>query len=694
VINENIYLGSINMQEDSQILDEISITSSNQIVKPNKDILIITKDIKAGVVSINGILPKIRGVNIDPLTNTITVNNNSNILLLVNGNIKNQNYIKNISPDRVVRVEVIRNPTGRYLTEGFSAVINIVLKNDYNGYDFYVDNKGLYSLDKSNGEDILFLNEFETDFTYTHKKLNIYGIYINSKSNTNLISTSNTQLDSLILDKRLVDSNPNLLINRLSHKAVLGIDVFINSKHNLSIEGTYKNKPLNFNDRIELYVTNLDNSSLGDTNYYSNQNNRERVSDISSILAYRWKMSGSDKLEIDYGFNFSDNRNDYNYEENELSVSQRVYLEKYYSRFEADYSHIYNKMFTLDLGYHNTIKSNANTYYDSENNSSENKYDENRNTLYTYLNIYMSDKFTSKIGCAVEQNSINTLGLFFKYNSFQPFLSFFYKKSEKTNFRIKLRSYSDYPTNTQIEPFEIVIDRLATKIGNPSLSFTTNYKSSIGCNFLKNKLSIEPYYLYADNYISKTGQHKGNRYMYSYSNVNKYESFGIDVSFKYPIISKKLFWNFTGTFYNDRIVYKDNTNEIYDYTINSNLMYRYLKRNTILALMFKKANSKQIQTYGSYSNNNDYLAVLFRQPFLKNKFIVTMLYVLPVSIGFNYELEDTYVQNNFREYSSKDIKVTQNLFMLKLTYSINKGQDVRSIDKKKLIEEENKKGFF
>ena len=131
-----------------------------------------------------------------------------------------------------------------------------------------------------------------------------------------------------------------------------------------------------------------------------------------------------------------------------------------------------------------------------------------------------------------------------------------------------------------------------------------------------------------------------------------------------------------------------------NYEINSNITYRYVPASTIFALMLKKNNSKKIQTFGHYSNNNDYLACVIRQPFAKKRFVAMLFYTLPVEMDFDYELEEKYIHGNFSRYSYTDIGVTKNLLMLSVSYRFNKGRDIKTIKKKELIEKEKSESFF
>jgi len=692
--NNNLFLGNILMKEDLKLLKEVNVEGSSQIVESDRNVYIITKKLKRDASSLNDILPKLRGVFVDPLTDIITINNDSHVLILVDGKAKNQKYIRNISPDRILRLEIIDNPTGRYLTAGYTSVINVILKKNYCGYELYTEEKGLYSLDKSNGDDFLFSNGSNVNLTFTHKKLNIYGMYFNSKSNTNLSDSANTSLDKVILEKNTLDDNPNYNKHSLSHSLVFGFDVFINPKHILSLEITYKNKPLGCNNYTHAYLAKFTDSISDITEFTTLQNNKGKSNNTIGKLAYRWFISDDKKLDIDYGYSAFRGKNYYTYKENDLvKTDQTTKSENNYSRLEIDYSQDLNDKYVLNLGYRNTIKNNDNIHFDYENNYSKYNYKEIRNTFYSYLNVKFSEKLISKLGFALEQNTLKTLGENHNYCSFQPMISLFYRKSNKTSFKLKFRSYSNYPSNSQIEPFLTVLDRLISKVGNPELSCTTNYKTSISCNLFKNKLNIEPYYLYSHDYIAKTGSSLNQRYIFSYSNVQKYESFGLNISFNYPIIAHRMYLNFTGNFYSDKIKYNGNSNNVVDCDINFRIMYINSSTKTLMGLMLKKKNSKIIQTYGYSSNDNDYLAILVRQPLIK-RLNMTLLYVLPVGLGFDYSLNNKYEHNNFLDYSKCDINMTKNLFMLKLTFNISKGRNIRTIKKKELIEREKKTGFF
>jgi len=170
VYDQDIYLKPIDLVIENNALDEVNITGSSYSEQHDKSIQIITKQFKEGTNNVTDLLTKIRGIDVDPLDNSIKINNEDNVLLLVNGIRKEQKYIKNLSPDRISRIEVTGNPTGRYISDGYTAIVNIILKKNYTGYDAYINDKALFSLDQSNGDEVLFNNEASMNLTYTLKR--------------------------------------------------------------------------------------------------------------------------------------------------------------------------------------------------------------------------------------------------------------------------------------------------------------------------------------------------------------------------------------------------------------------------------------------------------------------------------------------------------------------------------------------
>ncbi|HNW99658.1 MAG TPA: TonB-dependent receptor [Bacteroidales bacterium] len=134
MVTENKFLGVYKLNPNENVLKGFTVKGESHENLIDKDVQIVTDKLKAGATTTRDVLTKLNGVELDRYSNTIKVDNDSKVIILVDGLEKDQEYIKNISPERLKKIEVIRDPGGRYALEGYSAVINIILKKRLSGY--------------------------------------------------------------------------------------------------------------------------------------------------------------------------------------------------------------------------------------------------------------------------------------------------------------------------------------------------------------------------------------------------------------------------------------------------------------------------------------------------------------------------------------------------------------------------------
>ncbi len=694
VIDKDLYLKPIEMRVELTQLSEVSVIGSSYNERFDRSIQNVTKQFKEGTNDVKDLLSKIRGINVDPLDNSIKVDNAKNVLLLVDGIKKEQAYVKNLPPDRVARIEVTRNPTGRYISEGYSAVINIILKKNYTGYDLMLEEQGFYSLDKSNGDDFLFKNQASANLTYTIKTINLYGSYSNVKTNTNLLVENSKELANSSLVQKAPAGVPNIERNALTHAYLLGADFFINANQTLSFETNLIRSPFSQNNTTQTYNDVFSNNNSNE-DFFSQLNNAQSNNEHYSLLSYRYEISEKNKLELDYGYNHAKSvaHNIYS-EDNQERSKQEMQSKWNTSILDLNFKHVFDETYSIEFGYRNTYRIYRYLFLLPDVLREKNK--DVRNLAYAYLSIApkSKSKIKSKIGIATEQNTLTVNNHSKNYYSLQPFLSVYYKQSQNMNVTLKLNSDSDYPYTSQVSPFETTTDRLTIETGNPDLSFATKYIGSLDFKLFKNKLSIEPYYSVTKNHISRTGNVVNEQFQYTYSNLDKYESAGVKMSTRIALIPNQMFFNFSGSVFFDKTEFNGYANKINDFVINSNLMYLHPKHKTLCALMLKKMNAKQIQAYGYSSNDNDYLGLFAKQSFFSQKLVLSALYILPVQTGLNYSMKDHFKHDSFREDNKTNVEVLTNLFMLKLSLKLSKGSEIQSVEKKNYKEKKVSKSLF
>ena len=125
---EDTFLGVFKLKQGAINIEEVKVEASSHIDMLDKDIQIITDEQKNGSTATKDVLDKITGISYDDYAGTLKVDNDANIMILVNGVEKSQEYVQNLDPERLIRVETIRDPGGRYGLEGYTAILNVVLK--------------------------------------------------------------------------------------------------------------------------------------------------------------------------------------------------------------------------------------------------------------------------------------------------------------------------------------------------------------------------------------------------------------------------------------------------------------------------------------------------------------------------------------------------------------------------------------
>jgi hypothetical protein len=116
-VNES--LGAFLMKTAELHLEEITVTGSPLQPKIDRITYPVTPQMREGTFNAMDLLGKIHGIYYDKSTQTLKVNNQAGVLLLLDGIQQSPVYIKNLSSGQIHTIEVIREPSGRYISEGY-----------------------------------------------------------------------------------------------------------------------------------------------------------------------------------------------------------------------------------------------------------------------------------------------------------------------------------------------------------------------------------------------------------------------------------------------------------------------------------------------------------------------------------------------------------------------------------------------
>ncbi len=692
-VMQSKFIGEVLLKQSAESLKGIEVKGSANISVIDKDIQVVTAEMKKASMDTKEVLEKINGVAYDRYNDAIKVDNNSNVIILVDGVEKNQDYIKNMDPKRLKRIEIVRDPGGRYGLEDYAAVINVVLVKNYKGTEAFFFNQAISDFNPNKGASYIPVNNLYVSLNHTYNKFNIYGSLSNNYSDFALKSYT----ESIYENGRRVEENyggedDNFFVINKQMNYTLGADYYINPKHSISVETSIKNLPKsteNINGDYQSFVMqDADTTSL----YDLSMNNASNTVNSYSTVFYRGKFTNKSSMGADLSYSHSKYEYD-NFMNQEFSYSQFdvgssiTNLTKVNVYFDYDLS----KRSSFQIGYSNLWKNSERDYsieskpYMIDNGFTVN-YNfnsiEKRNMLYGYFSQKIGKKMSVKIGLAAEHSSLSNNDIDNNYLIYQPFFTYFYKPNAMLNFSLKYRSTSMYPGSSQTDSSLIRVDPYTLSKGNPELKPTVVHRISLRINALQGLISIEPYYHFSNNYIGQMGSLLNDSLtQFTYENVGFYQNIGTKVNFTIPI-GKRIVIQNGFNFYSSKITFSDNNvNQVNDWSADIKAILLEKGRMPMFILMYQRANVKNINSLGYSTGNNDYWLFLIQKEFFKKKMSVMLGYMLPVDFGANYIQATNMNINNYEKNTYNDISVLKNLALIKLTYRFNQGKIVKKTEK-------------
>ncbi len=687
VITGNEFIGIIKLYPEENTVDEVIIngkTSDNLI---DKDEYLVTTEMRTGSADTKDVLDKIEGVTYDRYNNSIKVDGEENIMILVNGLQKDPEYILTLNPERLKKIEVVRDPSGRYALEGYSAIINVILKDDYKGFEFSLEENMLIDTDDKNGH-IFPMNRVSATFNYTYNKLNVYTKIRNAFMDFFVNSSAKKEYydNNFLSEKNPPDENPNANTNRNFDKITAGADYFINPKNTLSYETGFSGLLFPETDQTSNYLVKYYNNNTETESFYSEYKNISSDKSNYHTLFYKSILNEKNTLNADFTFSSSENKYKTDYFENQVLVSSQEGInDNLYTKFNIELEKSFNKKSNFTSGYGNTRKKVTNTYNFGE--TEFTRYDL-RHKLYLYYSYRINPKLGFKLGIAGETSTPEIENKKLTYFIYQPYADIKIKPHKILDIRLKYRSSSDYPSITQANPDTLVIDENTVSTGNPYIEPSVTHKLSVRFNIMGQLASFEPYYRFSNNYISKTGQLDENgTFVYSYDNTGKYKKYGFKVGLTVPL-GKSIFWQNNADFFTSSITYNNEENSINDWTMSSNLMYMNKKHKTVAGIIYQNNLKKVITAQGYNMWNNDFWGLMIQQPLLKQKLNVMIFYIMPIDVGADYVQGSFIKTDTYEETNLQDIEILKNMLMFRISFRLNKGKSVRKTDKNIEFEDE------
>ena len=457
--------------------------------------------------STNGyeVLRKLPSVQVD-FNNNITLNGSSNFIIQVDGKERNKEFLARLTPEDIKSVEIIHNPSGKY-DGAIDGVINVILNPSAR--------MGI------SGNLALVVKPFNRTFAFGNAGID-YGrekvtFYLSGYSFQQKLANNSTSqyhfrgsplLDSLIKNQGMGDF-------QIASSAInTGFDYYINDKHNLSFNYSYKpNKMITDLDNIGwIYV----NDVLANHQEFSNTNNTKSGESNASIYFKKEFKKPIQEFTVEsnvYWFN-SEDKNSFssslypvgNPDDTEsLSYLELIANSRNYAQSKIDYVHPLGVSTRLETGYQFYFQK---MLFDTDNSditlSNTFNYNEMRNAVYVSL-MWNVKKFGLMATVREEHSDImindSTPSSYF---TFLPSTNIQYKISGNQNIKFTYNRRINRPGIYQLNPFEKLNNYQFISSGNPYLEPELRDKLQLTYSISFKKNFISPY-LYHNFITQKIG---------------------------------------------------------------------------------------------------------------------------------------------------------------------------------------------
>lgn len=217
----------------SGTLDSLVVTAAGNTRDAVTETITVTSAMRKGTNSAISLLGNVPGIVLDRMSETINVGIERDVPILVDGKEASPDYARSINPERVYKVEILRHPSGRFAD--YPAVVNLILKTVYRGYDVNVRGKGLLSLRNSHSD----REEAGAGAAYSSERWNVYTDLGYSRRDMYEARAYVREFGDALREEThpADDRHPNVNDRRDTYTGFAGVDCRLSPGHTLSAQG-------------------------------------------------------------------------------------------------------------------------------------------------------------------------------------------------------------------------------------------------------------------------------------------------------------------------------------------------------------------------------------------------------------------------------------------------------------------------
>lgn len=671
-------------------LKEVVVTGSSINQHGNETKVFITKDLRRGAVNTSQLLGKLPNFYYNFADRTLTYHNSSNIAILVDSVEKDMNYLQNIQHIRFDRIEIIDKPQGKY--QGYDVLINLHVKEHYEGYEGMVNTNEAFSLNNANSKHFMFENT-GASFSYTKEKWNIYAYAFSyfGQGGTDYW-WSKQYLQNGIKEEVLsnADGKKNWISFERIQTGQLSADYTINKNQSLSIVYQY-NAGRDYDNYNHYSILRTNANTNSEELVERDTHTHGRNSEHSVALFYR-NDQGKIKWNTDFNYRFipSKYRSDQQ-ESGGFQLFNHFKDQMDFTRFRlSGWTNFANAHATLSAGYENTWKSYKRKEEENDQLLNSNSYFRNR--LWASVSYRFDNNAQLMLSGWAEhvrlksaeetKNQVPVGGSFMAY----------YQLSRKNWMRLNYDCSTEYPDRGMSSEYGYFTDSLTWSGGNPwlktNLTHRINYWIDLWWCF-----NFQTGYVYSPNTFNTIEEVRegtlangmpGKYVASTYQNTD-YKEWWASIS-----VTKRFCRNFVYKadlkYRNARASYQSFSNHAEAWEGSTSLLYYYARWNMNLSAAYSYSRSLGITPQSTTKANYEEPSINVQKFLCKNRLELGLSYSLMFHL-FNADVtSQTKSPGLISATTDKYFDRQCNRIMLYVAYRFSGGKSVRQYNREMATE--------
>lgn len=339
-------------------LPELTVTASNVTHHADKDVWLITDEMRQNTLTVIDLVERIPGITYDRMKQSLKYMGQDNVIIVLDGKVKDSRHVGELDNKRFAKVEVVRRPHGRF--RDYDAVINLVSKDNWQGYDLQLREMGQWKPACSHESNALAFQNL--DYQYTRGKTDLAaGLELRNSRNKYSRQEETVFNNTVRYLYTPADGHSGRRYGN-SQKAWVDMDYDFNRNHSLSVRYQYTPSHDTQRERQHLQKEWLGSGLTEST--YRNIFSESEGHNHSAALFYRgnwglWKAYSD--LTYDYEKGINDMKN---HEDAGFATAYSYDSRRHSLRYKADVNRSFKDGANLDLGallYHRSYKSEERT---------------------------------------------------------------------------------------------------------------------------------------------------------------------------------------------------------------------------------------------------------------------------------------------------------------------------------------------